>query len=72
MIFTRIRSYTCDGKFTTAEHLYLGKNQTRAITQFRREYPEHENCVIVAESYESETPENKEHFEACLRCGCVH
>lgn len=71
MIYTRVRSYN-DGEFTTAEHLYLGDNHTKAIIQFRKEYPEHSNCVVMAETFDGEKPENKELFEICLRCGCVH
>lgn len=71
MQFVRIRSYL-DGKFTGCEHLYLEDNQAKALGRFRSEYPEHEKCILVAEYYDSEKEENKAHFEACWRCGCVH
>lgn len=70
MKYTRVTSYYQDGRFTTCEHLYLGSDQQKALERFRAEYPAHSNCIIVAEPYESD--ENKEHFAACLRCGCVH
>ena len=72
MEFVRIRTYFTGGKFTGCEHLYLGNSQTKAIEKFRREYPEHNECIVVAETYNSEDQKNKEHFEACSRCGCVH
>lgn len=70
MEYVRLRSYYPDGRFTNCEHLYFGNNQVKALEWFRKEYPEHYNCIVVAEHYESE--ENKEHFSACKRCGCVH
>ena len=69
MKYTRIRSYF-NGEFTSCEHLYLGDNHVTALERFRREYPEHDKCTVIAETYESD--EHKEHFAACLRCGCVH
>lgn len=71
MIHVRIKSYS-NGQFTTCEHLYLGDNHVNALARFRKEYPEHKNCVLVAETYDSEEEKNKEHFNVCLRCGCVH
>lgn len=70
MEFVRIRSYYQDGRFTSCEHLYCGNDQVKALERFRKEYPEHDNCIVVAEHYESD--ENAEHFKACLNCGCVH
>ena len=71
MIYTRIKSYY-NGTFTNCEHLYLGNNHSIALNKFRSEYPEHNDCILIAESYDSEDPDNKEHFQACLNCGCVH
>lgn len=68
MEYVRITSYR-DGKLI-AEHLYIGSDQTRAIIRFRVEYPEHNECIVVAEPYDSE--KNQDHFAICLRCGCVH
>ena len=72
MEFIRIRSYYQDGTFTTCEHLYVGDNQVKALEIFRKEYPAHDDCILVAEHYNSEDPTNLKHFEACSRCGCVH
>ena len=71
MIYIRIKSYL-NGQFTNCEHLYLGNNQVKALERFRKEYPEHRNCILIAETYDSEAEKNKEHFNVCLRCGCVH
>ena len=71
MIYVRIKSYL-NGKFTGCEHLYLGNNHVNALDKFRKEYPEHDSCILIAESYDSEDERNKEHFQACLNCGCVH
>lgn len=70
MKYIRITSYR--GKELLAEHLYLTDSQVKAIERFRKEYPEHADCVVVAQDYESDDPKNKEHFRACLNCGCVH
>lgn len=70
MQYVRLWSYLPDGTFTTCEHLYLGTNQVKALEWFRREYPAHKDCIVVAESYDSD--ENPEHYAACKRCGCVH
>ena len=69
MKYIRVKSYF-NGEFTSCEHLYLGNNQVDALERFRKEYPEHDKCILIAENYESE--EHKEHFASCLRCGCVH
>lgn len=53
-----------------AEQLYFGSDQTKAILRFLAEYPEHQNCVVIAEPYNSE--DNPKHFDVCLRCGCVN
>ena len=71
MVYTRIKSYY-NGEFTSCEHLYLGNNQVEALEKFRKEYPEHDKCILIAEKYDSEEERNKEHFKACMRCGCVH
>lgn len=71
MQYIRIRSYF-HGEFTGCEHLYLGNSQVDALARFRREYPEHAECVLIAENYDSEAEKNKSHFIACLNCGCVH
>lgn len=71
MEYVRIRSYY-NGKFTGCEHLYMGTNQVTALERFRKEYPEHNKCILIAEAYDSELPENKAHFAACVRCGCTH
>lgn len=70
MEYIRITSFFEDR--LCAEHLYFGRDQVKAIERFRKEYPEHKNCVVVAENYNSDDEKNKEHFKACLRCGCVH
>ena len=72
MKYVRLRSYLPDGTFTNCEHLYFGNDQVKALEWFRREYPEHDHCIVVAESYDSEDPRNAEHFAVCKRCGCVH
>ena len=70
MKYIRITSHR--GKELLAEHLYFTDSQVKAIERFRKEYPEHKDCIVVAEDYESEDPKNKEHFRVCLNCGCVH
>jgi hypothetical protein len=72
MVYVRLRSYFPTGEFTGCEHLFLGNDHVKALDWFRKEYPEHKDCVIVAETYDSEDPKNKEHFSACKICGCVH
>ena len=72
MIFTRVRSYYQNGKFTSCEQLYYGNNQVTALERFRNDYPEHNNCILVAETYDSDDEKNKEHFAICKRCGCVN
>ena len=69
MKMTRITSYL--NERLVAEHIYLG-DQVRAIRRFRKEYPEHEMCVVVAEDYDPDDTKNKSHYEACVRAGCVH
>lgn len=69
MEMTRIRSYYQDGRFTGCEHIYA-RSKVKAIEWFLRDYPEHTQCIVVAEEYDpGETPG---HFRACSECGCVH
>ncbi len=72
MEYVRLRAYYQNGKATSCEHLYIGNNQVKALEWFRNEYPEYNDCIIVAEHYDSDDPKNKEHFAVCKRCGCVH
>lgn len=72
MKYIRVTSYLPGGGFTGCEHLYLGTSQVKALERFRREYPEHSHCIVIAENYDSDEEKNKSHFAACLRCGCVH
>lgn len=72
MLYTRIKSYYQDGRFTGCEHLYLGNDHVNALLRFRAEYPAHDSCICVAETIDSDAPENREYFEICCRCGCVH
>ena len=72
MDYVRLTSYYQDGRFTSCEHLFLGNDQVKALEWFRKEYPAHRDCIVVAEHYDSEDPKNAEHFAACKRCGCVH
>ena len=72
MKMVRITSYLTTGEFTSCEHLYAVENQNKAIERFRREYPGHKDCIVVAEDYDSENQKNAEHFRTCSECGCVH
>lgn len=68
--FVRITSYKANTGILYAEHLYCTDLQTYAITRFRKEYPEHKDCIVVAEDYDPD--ENPSHFQACKDSGCVH
>ena len=72
MEFIRVKAYYQDGRFTGCEQLYIGNDQSKVLSRFHREYPEYNGCIEVAEYYNSEDPKNKEHFESCSKCGCVH
>lgn len=67
--YIRVRSYL-DQKFTGCEHLYSGDNQVKALEMFRKEYPEHDQCILIAENYNSD--DHPDHFKACQACDCVH
>lgn len=69
MEYTRIRSYYDNGQFTGCEHIYA-RDQQKAIEWFRKDYPAHKMCLLVAEAYDPE--DDPAHFEACKACGCVH
>lgn len=70
MEFVRITSHL--NNRLVCEQLYLAESHVKAIERFRREYPEHANCIVIAENYDSDDPKNKEHYAACVRCGCVN
>ena len=71
MKYIRIRSYH-NGKFTTCEQAYIGDNQVKALERFRKEYPEHHDCILIAETIDDEDPDWKEWFRIARNCGCVH
>ena len=68
--YIRITSYDATTGKLYAEHLYCTDSQVYAIERFRREYPEHKDCIVVAEDYDE--TKNPSHYEACVNCGCVH
>lgn len=68
-IYTRIKSYLKSGEFTGCEHIYA-RDKEKAIEWFRRDYPAHKDCIIIAEAYDP--ADSPEHFEVCKACGCVH
>lgn len=68
----RIKSYYPNGTFTYCEQLYVGENQTEALSKFRRDYPEHNTCILVAEHIDENDPKNFEYINICRRCGCVN
>lgn len=72
MQYVRLKSYFPDGQFTFCEHLYFGNNHVKALEWFRKEYPEHNKCIVSAETIDVDEPGNKEYFEACKGSGCVH
>lgn len=72
MLYVRVKSYYQDGRFTGCEHLYLTDNQCKALERFHAEYPAHNDCICVAEYIDSDDPKQREYFEVCCRCGCVH
>ena len=55
-----------------ADHLYAGDNHVKAIEAFRKEYPEHEKCVITAKTVDDEDPNLREYFSASRHCGTAH
>lgn len=69
MEMTRITSFY-EGRLV-AEHIYA-RDQVKALEWFRRDYPEHNKCIVVAEDYDENDPKNAEHFRVCSDCGCVH
>ena len=44
----------------------------KSLDRFRKEYPEHKDCILIAETIDNEEPKYKEYFQVCLNCGCVH
>lgn len=72
MKYVRIKSYNQDGEFTGCEHAYGGDNQSTALMRFRKEYPEHNECILVARTIDDEDPEWIEWFRVARNCDCVH
>lgn len=70
MIYTRVRSYE-KGKMV-AEWLYRTDNQVVALEKARRDYPEHERCILVAEYVDSSDEHWKEYVDVCRRCGVIY
>ena len=64
--FVRVESF-CDGKLV-CEQLYLGDNHVKALVRFRKSYPEHDKCILVAETIDGNDPKNEEYIRTCIRC----
>lgn len=72
MKYIRIKSYYQSGEFTFAEQLYTTDSQVKALEWFRKDYPSHDGCILVAETIDGDDPENREYIEVCRRCGCIN
>lgn len=68
--YFRVRSYYQDGEWTGADHIYICSLPTEAIEAFRKEYPEHDRCIITAEEFDRER--NEAVYQAFRESGCVH
>ena len=72
MMYVRVKCYN-EGLFTGCDELYSGcTTMDDGIQKFRKQHPEHENCLVIAEWYDAEEPCNKEHFAMTQACGCVY
>lgn len=72
MKYVRIKSNFPDGTFTGCEHAYLGDNHTDALARFRKEYPEHNECIVIAQTIDADDPKWFGWIKAARDCGCVH
>lgn len=70
MKYVRVRSYL-DNKLI-ADHAYGGDNQSNALSRFRKEYPEHDKCILIAETIDDTDPKYSEWFRVARNCDCVH
>lgn len=71
MKFIRVKSYH-NGKFTGAEWLCFGDNQVKALERCRSYYPEHNDCVFIAETIDDSEPKWKEYVKVCNRCSVLY
>ena len=71
MMYVRITSYYQSGKFTSCEHLYPGNDQVKALERFRKDFPHHNDCILVAETISDEDSKYEEYIHTCWKCGCV-
>lgn len=72
MKYVRIKSYYQSGQFTGTEHLYWGDNQVKALEWFRKDFPAHKDCILVAETIDGDDPKNEEYIRICNICGCIN
>lgn len=66
MLCTYVKCYKEDGTFTGYEHLYPENSHANALARCRKENPEFEHCNLVAQTYDTEDPKNRAHFQALL------
>lgn len=69
MLLTRIQSYK--NYKSIAEHLYLGNDHTNAIKKFRSQYPEHDECILIASTIDSEDTAQHEYINTMLKLDLV-
>ena len=64
-----IRAYY-KGKMV-GDHIYMGDDQVKALDRYRRDFPDHNDCICVAETINDEDPTLAEFFAVHYRCGCA-
>lgn len=68
----RIKSYYRNGQFTGCEHVYFASNQAKALERFIKEYPEHSECIRIAETVQEDLDNPSDWLKAVSNCGCLH
>lgn len=66
MKLTRVKAYI-NGNFSGFEMVYFTENQAEALQRFRKEFPNMQNYILVAETLETE--KDSDFIDLCYRCG---
>ena len=68
MKLTRVKAYL-NGEFTTFEIVYFTDSHAEALHKFRVEFPNMNECILIAETLNTENEKDNRFIETCVKCG---
>lgn len=64
----KVQSYR-NGEFTGTERIYQNMNQAQALEAFRKEYPDHADCLLTGNYCDEMDEKTADSISTCNKCG---